>query len=178
MKIKLTGSIREDLILSPYSGLNLKPYIRRDCSTFPQWLRLMSEILTKTNKKQDNWSLPPRNPIDYTYIQPSHIPAINSLCNEFFWPGIDRKISIKSFTLINIKLFLVTECLQYPDFSCVVLYKKLIVGFALLVPNVKFNESYLSFVFTRPGWRNVGIGKFMIYHLIQVRIVIVLWLIM
>jgi GNAT superfamily N-acetyltransferase len=62
----------------------------------------------------------------------------------------------------------VTECLQYPDFSCVVLYKKLIVGFAFLVPNVKYTENYVSFIFTRPGWRNVGIGKFMLYHLIQV----------
>ncbi|KAK9759320.1 Acetyltransferase (GNAT) family [Popillia japonica] len=25
----------------------------------------------------------------------------------------------------------------------------------------------MSFIFTRPGWRNAGIGKFMIYHLIQ-----------
>ncbi|KAI4468770.1 cysteine and glycine-rich protein 2 binding protein [Holotrichia oblita] len=151
LKIKLTGNVREDLILSPYSGLNLKPYICRDSSTFPHWLQLMSEILIKANEKNENWRLPPRGPIDYTYIQPSHIPAINSLCNQFFWPGID-----------------LTECLQYPDFSCVVLYKKLIVGFALLVPNVKFNESYMSFIFTRPGWRNAGIGKFMIYHLIQV----------
>lgn len=92
MKIKLTGNIREDLILSPYSGLKLKPYICRDSSTFPQWLQLMSEILIKTNEKTENWRLPPRGPIDYTYIQPSHIPAINSLCNQFFWPGIDCKL--------------------------------------------------------------------------------------
>ncbi|KAK9759321.1 hypothetical protein QE152_g94 [Popillia japonica] len=100
LKIKLTGNIREDLILSPYSGLKLKPYICRDSSTFPQWLQLMSEILIKTNEKTENWRLPPRGPIDYTYIQPSHIPAINSLCNQFFWPGID-----------------LTECLQYPVVS-------------------------------------------------------------
>ena len=65
--------------------------------------------------------------------------------------------------------FSVTECLQYPDFSCVVMYKKLIVGFAFLVPNVKYTENYISFIFTRPGWRNVGIGRFMLYHLIQVK---------
>lgn len=61
----------------------------------------------------------------------------------------------------------VTESLQYPDYSCVTLYKKLIVGFAFLVPDVKHTENYVSFVFTRPGWRNCGIAKFMVYHLIQ-----------
>lgn len=70
------------------------------------------------------------------------------------------------------QFILVTESLQYPDFSCVVLYKKLIVAFAFLVPDVKHIENYISFVFTRPGWRNCGIAKFMIYHLIQVTIII------
>lgn len=61
----------------------------------------------------------------------------------------------------------VTECLQYPDFSCVVLYKKLVVGFAILVPDVGCNEAYISFFVTRPEWRKSGIGTFMLYHLIQ-----------
>ncbi|XP_057661735.1 cysteine-rich protein 2-binding protein isoform X3 [Diorhabda carinulata] len=60
-----------------------------------------------------------------------------------------------------------TEALQYPEFSCVALYKKLIIGFAFLVPDVKHTESYMSFLFTRPHWRNCGIAAFMIYHLIQ-----------
>ncbi|KYB26599.1 Cysteine-rich protein 2-binding protein-like Protein [Tribolium castaneum] len=151
MRVRLMGGIRKELILSPYSSIYLKPYIRRDTETYPSWLRLMAEIQMKANEKTQNYVLPPRAPIDYTYVQPEHIPAINSLCNNFFWPGID-----------------LTESLQYPDFSCVVLYKKLIVAFAFLVPNVKYTENYVSFIFTRPGWRNVGIGKFMLYHLIQV----------
>jgi GNAT superfamily N-acetyltransferase len=61
----------------------------------------------------------------------------------------------------------VTECLQYPDFSCVVLYKKLVVGFAFMVPDVGLNEAYISFLFTRPEWRRAGIATFMLYHLIQ-----------
>ncbi|XP_044263521.1 cysteine-rich protein 2-binding protein isoform X2 [Tribolium madens] len=150
MKVRLMGGIRKELILSPYSSIYLKPYIRRDTETYPSWIRLMAEIQMKANEKTEGYVLPPRAPIDYTYVQPEHIPAINSLCNNFFWSGID-----------------LTECLQYPDFSCVVLYRKLIVGFAFLVPNVKYTENYISFIFTRPGWRNVGIGKFMLYHLIQ-----------
>lgn len=149
--VKLLGGVREELIYSTYSSIYLKPYIRRDVTTNPLWLSLMTELLVKTNQSNPLWTLPPRSPIDYTYVQPQHIPAINSLCNNFFWPGID-----------------LTECLEYPDYSCVVNYRKLIVGFAFLVPDVKFNESYISFIFVRPGWRNAGLAKFMLYHLIQV----------
>ncbi|CAH2013150.1 unnamed protein product [Acanthoscelides obtectus] len=148
---KLTGGIRQEPFLSPYSEIYLKPYIRRDTEIFPPWLKLMAEIQLTVNAKYDSeYELPPRAPLDYTYVQPEHIPAINSLCNQFFWPGID-----------------LTDSLKYPDFSCVVLYKRLIVGFAFLVPDVSHTENYMSFCFTRPGWRNCGIGRFMVYHLIQ-----------
>ncbi|CAG5083528.1 Similar to Kat14: Cysteine-rich protein 2-binding protein (Mus musculus) [Cotesia congregata] len=56
---------------------------------------------------------------------------------------------------------------KYPDFTCVVLYKKLIIGFGILVPDIGFEESYISFFLIRPEWRNAGIGTFMLYHLIQ-----------
>lgn len=92
LKEKLLGKIREEPILSPYSNVYLKPYIRRDCVTVPNWLQLMAEILVKANLKNKNWTLPSRYPLDYTYVQPEHIPAINSLCNQFFWPGIDCKL--------------------------------------------------------------------------------------
>jgi len=62
----------------------------------------------------------------------------------------------------------VTECLEYPDFSCVVLYGHIIIGFAFMVPDVSYNEAYVSYLFTHPEWRNAGIAKFMLYHLIQV----------
>lgn len=61
-----------------------------------------------------------------------------------------------------------SECLQYPDFSVVVLYKKVVVGFGFMVPDVKYNEAYISFLLVHPEWRRAGIGTFMIYHLIQV----------
>lgn len=86
------GGIRKELIYSPYSGIYLKPFIRRDNETFPLWLRLMADIQLNVNRKLDKfYSLPNRAPIDFTYVQPDHIPAINSLCNQFFWPGIDCK---------------------------------------------------------------------------------------
>lgn len=164
------GRVREDLLLSPYSGLYLKPYIRRDTSVFPKWLRLMAEMQMVANKNNPDFVLPPRGPLDFVYVQPEHIPAINSLCNQFFWPGIDCKKTQRCIANIwnNFVLFPVTECLQYPDFSCVVLYRKLIVAFAFVVPDVKLSENYVSFLFTRPSWRGCGIAKYMLYHLIQV----------
>lgn len=61
-----------------------------------------------------------------------------------------------------------SECLQYPDFSVVVLYKKVVIGFGFMVPDVKYNEAYISFLLVHPEWRRAGIATFMIYHLIQV----------
>lgn len=71
-----------------------------------------------------------------------------------------------------------SECLQYPDFSVVVLYKKVVIGFGFMVPDVKYNEAYISFLLVHPEWRRAGIATFMIYHLIQVRgkIVMCFWL--
>lgn len=52
----------------------------------------------------------------------------------------------------------------------VVLYKKVVVGFGFMVPDVKYNEAYISFLLVHPEWRRAGVGTFMIYHLIQVRL--------
>nr|XP_050867166.1 cysteine-rich protein 2-binding protein isoform X1 [Vespula vulgaris] len=147
---RLQGYNEPTSVVSPYTNRLLKPFIRRDTSSRPLWLTVMEELCAKVNRNNSSWKPLPRAPIDYSYIRPQHIPAINSLCNQFFWPGID-----------------LTECLQYPDFSCVVLYKKLVIGFAILVPDVSYNEAYISFFLTRPEWRKSGIGTFMLYHLIQ-----------
>ncbi|CAL1689740.1 unnamed protein product [Lasius platythorax] len=147
---RLQGYNKPTSVHSPYTNRLLKPFIRRDTSCQPLWLRIMDELRAKANRNNPQWKPPLRASIDYSYIRPQHIPAINSLCSQFFWPDID-----------------LTECLQYPDFTCVVLYKKLVVGFAILVPYVSYNESYISFFLTRPEWRRSGIGTFMLYHLIQ-----------
>ena len=139
-------------ITSPYTSRVLKPFIRRDFEATPLKLKLLREICTWFRQRYPGHELPPVEfgSIDYCYVQPHHIPGVNALCREFFWPGID-----------------LSECLQYPDFTCVVLYKKLIIGCAFMVPDVKYNEAYISFVLVHPDWRRAGIGSFMIYHLIQ-----------
>jgi len=62
---------------------------------------------------------------------------------------------------------LVSECLSYPDYSVVALYKKLVIGCGFLVPDVGYNEAYISFMAVRPCWQRSGIASFMLYHLIQ-----------
>ena len=135
----------QNTITSPYTSRVLKPYIRRDFDILPPKLKILRDIQKRCSVKSNyNW------PVDYCYVQPMHIPAVNALCRDFFWSGID-----------------LTECLQYPEFSCVVMYRKLLIGFAFMVPDVKFNEAYISFILVHPDWRRCGIATNMIYHLIQ-----------
>ncbi|XP_051766630.1 cysteine-rich protein 2-binding protein [Ctenopharyngodon idella] len=149
---RLMGSdaCMDQTIKSPYTSRVLKPYIRRDYESRPLKMRLLSEIRAYHHRKDPTWVAEPDAPIDYCYVRPNHIPSVNSMCQDIFWPGID-----------------LSECLQYPDFSVVVLYKKIVIGFGFMVPDVKYNEAYISFLLVHPEWRRAGIATFMIYHLIQ-----------
>ncbi|KAA0712325.1 Cysteine-rich protein 2-binding protein [Triplophysa tibetana] len=149
---RLMGSdvFMDQNIKSPYTSRILKPYIRRDYENRPLKLRLLSEIRAHPHRKDPSWVPESDAPIDYCYVRPNHIPSVNSMCHDIFWPGID-----------------LSECLQYPDFSVVVLYKKIVIGFGFMVPDVKYNEAYISFLSVHPEWRRAGIATFMIYHLIQ-----------
>ncbi|XP_056136026.1 cysteine-rich protein 2-binding protein [Lampris incognitus] len=143
------GSV-EQLIRSPYTSRALKPFIRRDFENRPLRLRLLAEIRAHPHRKDPDWIPEPEAPIDYCYVRPNHIPSVNAMCHDGFWPGVD-----------------LSECLQYPDFSVVALYKKVVIGFGFMVPDVKYNEAYISFLLVHPEWRRAGIATFMIYHLIQ-----------
>lgn len=91
-------------------------------------------------------------------------------CTFFFFllpDNLPFYLTLDSIAISHVNV-LVTECLEYPDFSCVVLYGHVIVGFAFMVPDVSYNEAYITYLFTHPEWRNAGIAKFMLYHLIQV----------
>ncbi|XP_051551111.1 cysteine-rich protein 2-binding protein-like isoform X2 [Myxocyprinus asiaticus] len=149
---RLMGSdaCMDQSIKSPYTSRVLKLYIRRDYESRPLKLRLLSEIRAYHHRNDPSWVPEPDAPIDYCYVRPNHIPSANSMCRDIFWPGID-----------------LSECLQYPDFSVIVLYKKVVIGFGFMVPDVKYNEAYISFLLVHPEWRRAGIATFMIYHLIQ-----------
>ena len=79
-------------------GRVLKPFIRRDTESKPLKLRLLQEILEHHQKVEPAFKAPPIAPIDYCYVRPQHIPSINALCREFFWPGIDCKYSVSCAT--------------------------------------------------------------------------------
>ncbi|KAH9635748.1 hypothetical protein HF086_013856 [Spodoptera exigua] len=85
----LLSNIEPTPYRSLYSGATLKPYIRRDGDSAPTWLKLTDELLRRTNKHIKDYEPPPRATIDYSYVRPQHIAAINNLCAQFFWPGID-----------------------------------------------------------------------------------------
>ncbi|KAH8271849.1 hypothetical protein KR044_007923 [Drosophila immigrans] len=142
---RIVGNSEYELFESPYTKRVLHPFIYRSQQMAPPWLRLMCELQHRVNK-----SHPSRATIDFCYVRPQHIPAVNALLQNVFWPGID-----------------VSECLSYPDYSVVALYKKLVIGCGFLVPDVGYNEAYISFMAVRHNWQRSGIASFMLYHLIQ-----------
>ncbi|XP_031623177.1 cysteine-rich protein 2-binding protein [Contarinia nasturtii] len=142
---RLAGSCTYDLFISPHTERILHPFIYRNDSCVPPWVKLLCEL-----QYEVNGTMPSRASIDFCYVRPQHIAAVNGLLQRMFWPGIDM-----------------SECLSYPDFSVVALYKKLVIGCAFLVPDVGHNEAYVSFMAVRPGWQRAGIATFMLYHLTQ-----------
>ncbi len=142
----------------------MKPYVRRDNESLPLKLSINKKIIERSENSK---LLNERAPIDFVHLRPEHVLQINLMCRQHFWAGID-----------------ISECLEYPDFTIVALYRKLIVGFAFMVPNSTLNESYLSFIFVHPDWRNarpnenntqniddrcdISIAQYMMYYLIQV----------
>lgn len=54
------------------------------------------------------------------------------------------------------------QYLQYPEYSVVALYKRLVIGCGFITP-----QGYISYLFTHPDWRRAGIAKYMLYQLVQ-----------
>lgn len=160
LNVHMVDARKEDVkcLISPYSNQVLKPFIWKDSRSLPKKLKLHKELLEKLGNAAFD-----RETIDYVYLRPEHVIPINAMCRQHFWTGID-----------------ISECLDYPDYTIVALYKKLIVGFALLVPDWSLREAYLSFILVHPDWRsnqyvskdyNVSIAKFLLYYLIQVQFI-------
>ena len=142
-------------ITSPYTTRVLKPFIFRSTELRPTKVLVMEELVSKVRERgvmggARDLPLPyTQHPLDLCYFQPHHLPAVNSLVSHFFWP-VD-----------------LTECLQYPDFTVVAMYGKLLVGCGFMTPDVKVNEAYISFLVVHPDFTGAGIAKLMLYHLIQ-----------
>ena len=55
-------------------------------------MQLLEEIKAYPHRHDASWKPQPPPPIDYCYVRPQHIASVNTLCREFFWPGIDCKL--------------------------------------------------------------------------------------
>ncbi|ORY34181.1 hypothetical protein LY90DRAFT_459992 [Neocallimastix californiae] len=132
-------------IISKYTGIKLMPYIYRNYDMKPPKLKLLEDIVTYYNRNNPKWIKPKSSPIDFVHLQKEHVNTVNEMLCQAFWPGIN-----------------VSEQLMFPDFSIIAMYKHLIIGCAFITP-----EAYITYIYVRPEWGNSGIGKFMLYYLIQ-----------
>lgn len=83
---RLAGSCQYDLFISPHTDRVLHPFIYRDDCSVPSWVKLMCEL-----QYEVNGIMPSRASIDYCYLRPQHIAAVNGLLQRLFWPGIDSR---------------------------------------------------------------------------------------
>ena len=126
---------RIEKVFSPYSKTFLHKYIRRDFESCPSKLAILRYIGNRLF------------PIDYVYLSTKLLSPVNRLLSYFFWPGLD-----------------VSEFLAFPEYSMVVMYKKLVIGCAFMTPDT----SYITYLLVHPDWEKADIATFMLYHLIQV----------
>lgn len=87
---RLAGACQYDLFISPHTERILHPFIYRDEKCVPPWVKLMCEL-----QYEVNGTMPSRGSIDYCYVRPQHIAAVNGLLQRMFWPGIDSKFAFK-----------------------------------------------------------------------------------
>ncbi|CAJ0835206.1 7207_t:CDS:2, partial [Entrophospora sp. SA101] len=101
------------------SSFTSLPYIYRDYETIPPKLKLLNDIVKYANRNDPDWIPPPSYPIDYCYFQKEHLNQVNDLLQKSFWPEIE-----------------VSENLQFPEFSVIALYKRLVIGCGFMTPEV------------------------------------------
>lgn len=92
---RLAGACQYDFFISPHTERVLHPFIYRNANCAPPWVQLMCELKYVVNDK-----IPNRASVDYCYLRPQHIAAVNGLLQRMFWPGIDSKSMVFSFYLI------------------------------------------------------------------------------
>lgn len=93
---RLAGSCQHELFVSPHTGRVLHPFIYRNDMCVPPWVKLMCEL-----KYEVNGGMPTRASIDFCYVRPHHIAAVNALLQRMFWPGIDSKFFESRFNSLG-----------------------------------------------------------------------------
>lgn len=112
---RLAGTCKFELFISPHTGRALHPFIYRNETTLPPWVKLMCELQYEVNGE-----MPTRASIDFCYVRPHHIAAVNALLQRMFWPGIDSKYLVTEFLCGNVCTFItVFFLLQCPSVSVI-----------------------------------------------------------
>lgn len=136
----------DDRFVSPYTSHLLTPHIFRSCDFSPPKIQVLCELVSKVLKGAQYQV----KPLIFSYFRKHHLTSVNSLISYFFWP-VD-----------------LTEYIQYPDFTVVVLYgDKLVIGCGFMTPDVSVSEAYIPFLLVHPDFQHCSIGQIMLYHLIQ-----------
>lgn len=125
---------------SPYTGNTLPVYLHRETEHLPPKAKLMHAIRSLNNSGEDDAG--PAS-IDFMHLRKEHVPQLNRLLRDAFWPNID-----------------VSESLEYPDYSVVLLYGKLVIGCGLVSP-----EGYLAYLYVHPEWRAHGLASHLLHML-------------
>lgn len=107
---RLAGSCTYDLFISPHTERILHPFIYRNDTCVPPWVKLMCEL-----QYEVNGTMPNRASIDFCYVRPQHIAAVNGLLQRMFWPGIDSKTRFYFKLMIPqiLELFLFFSCIFF-----------------------------------------------------------------
>ncbi|KAI0281106.1 Cupredoxin [Russula aff. rugulosa BPL654] len=88
-------------------------------------------------------------PVTYVTLTAEHLLQVHDILHRLFWSGID-----------------ISDSLQHePEKATIVaMYKRLVVGCAILSSPV---ETYITYLAVRAGWENAQIATTMLFHLIN-----------
>ncbi len=99
-------------------------------------------------------------PIMYLTLTAEHLPQVHDILHRSFWSGIDGLSIIERRILADEFLpFVVSDSLQHvPEQATIVaMYKRLVVGCAILSSPV---ETYITYLAVRAGWENAQIATY------------------
>lgn len=147
---------------SPHTGLRLPSFIHRESIIRPLKLQLIHELRSSIPlyEGNDDGSMEDgyehenmieeqlklegeraaNDTIDFLHLRKEWLPQVNRLLRSMFWPTIDM-----------------SESLDYPDYCIAAMYKKLVIGCAVVTP-----DGYIAYFVIHPEWEGCGLGSLLL----------------
>jgi hypothetical protein len=96
-------------------------------------------------------------PITYVTLTAEHLPQVHDILHRSFWSGIDSPYLLLKDGCLPDQIVIVSDSLQHvPEKATIVaMYKRLVVGCAILSSPV---ETYITYLAVRAGWENAQIA--------------------